>query len=445
MRENISSLAEVSDPPQEAAKLREEAVRVLQEKNSDTIDTFFKKNKDLCFDPHVHEAAKKRMIDYLKRRKIDGAQEILERFNLSPQDPEIREAAKRGVIFCLERGRMDRAGKILTSFRMIQRSVYESVKDNTRLVVLLYPFCSEVISGEEINQAYSEQKEQIGARDLEVKENFETLERILGDARTKRLLLSLSDFWENPHDHLLFMNTFRSRSPQDREYITRLVFEPLLVPGVDLESLNPLLFSFDPSIYVRERSGTPFRTMKELEREANMQKFNIRIPEDVSDAFKEAVRQLMLAPGVDVSFLRSMITEYKAIAQGERIDENIKSGNAQSEHNTDEQNGNEYDEYDNEYDDNHYDETMMNTMKNQINCSPKPSSVLSKGGIPSTSVSSFVPGKRKSHSIPCTKLCSARWAFADLTNNLPNSLKVSKTHLNFASLPSGCASVMSAR
>ncbi|QQS20719.1 MAG: hypothetical protein IPL87_04100 [Candidatus Moraniibacteriota bacterium] len=404
MRENISSLAEVSDPPQEAAKLREEAVRVLQEKNSDTIDTFFKKNKDLCFDPHVHEAAKERTMDYLKRRKIDGAQEILERFNLSPQDPEIREAAKKRVIYFLERGMMDRAGKILTSFRMIQRSVYESVKDNTRLVVLLYPFCSEVISGEEINQAYSEQKEQIGARDLEVKENFETLERILGDARTKRLLLSLSDFWENPHDHLLFMNTFRSRSPQDREYITRLVFEPLLVPGVDLESLNPLLGSFDPTIYVRERSGTPFRTMKELEREANMQKFNIRIPEDASDAFKEAVRQLVLAPGVDVSFLRSMITEYEAIAQGGRIDKTSKA--EMHKVNTTQMNRMGMNTMSTTM--SMMTITMMNTMKNQINCSPKPSSVLSKGGIPSTSVSSFVPGKRKSHSIPCTKLCSAR-------------------------------------
>ncbi len=202
------------------------------------------------------------------------------------------------------------AMKIRESFHLPNDFWREIALENIDLILKNANFFASYVAHEEMDTVYTNTIEKIKrGNDAEVSRNLSTLENILGTGRMKRLLSTTPTFWENPHDYLLFMGAVQSRSAQDQEQLKRIVF-PLLLPGVDFRSFGQSLQSFDVNLYIKERTGAPFRTMQEFEREVQMQKMNIHIPDEASEQFQEAIQTLVIAPGVDVPFIRKLIDEY---------------------------------------------------------------------------------------------------------------------------------------
>lgn len=201
--------------------------------------------------------------------------------------------------------------EIRESFHLTDNLWREIALENVGLTLKDADFFAPYIGHEEIHTAYTTTIEKIrGGRDHEVSANLEALEVMLGKDRMKRFLLATPAFWENPHDYLLFMGVLSSRSVEDREQIRKIVMLPLLVSGVDMQEFRNLLSSFDVNIYIHDRGGMPFCTMREFEREVQMQKMEIRIPDGASERFEKVIRTLIVAPGVDIPFIRKMIDSY---------------------------------------------------------------------------------------------------------------------------------------
>ena len=260
--------------------------------------------------PEIQQAAKKSLTDHISRRKFVVALKIKDNFSL----PEgvMMQAVKEGIIYWLSRGNIDIVLEIKDNFSISKEIIQQIAQENERLLLKCIDFFEKSVEPSDITQAYMQERERIVAgSDAEVGANFETLERVLGAERLKRLLLVTPNFWDNPHDNLLFMGAFQLRSGDEQVLLTRLVVQPLLVRGIDLVSFGQMLSSFDINIYINERGEAPFHALAEFERQVQMQKLNIRIPEGASEAFEEAVQTLILAPGVDVSFIRTLIDEYE--------------------------------------------------------------------------------------------------------------------------------------
>lgn len=258
----------------------------------------------------VQLVAKEGMINSLSKGYSDHALKLKDAFSV-PEDT-VQQAVKEGVISLLSTGRINNALNLKDRFLVSKDTIQQIARENGRFLLTQRDFFAGSAEPSDINQAYTQEREHIVAgNDAEVGANFETLEGVLGADRAKRLLLSTSAFWGNPHDYLLFMGVFRSRSAGEQALLARLVVQPLLVPGVDLTSFGMTLSSFDINVYVDDHGEIPFRTVAEFERQVQMQKLSIRIPEGASEAFEEAVQTLVLAPGVDVPFIRTMLDIYE--------------------------------------------------------------------------------------------------------------------------------------
>ena len=330
----------------------------------------------------VQEAARDGVINILSNGdNISNAILIKEKFNLSEEAIaaiEVQEAAKRGVSKILDNGDVlldviaikehfnlqedfiQEAGKIC----LIKRLHYDAVSSNGYRLELIKvlnlseetvklavnEFCSNssnkfilgviltwdkefirFVSADELESIY---RNAIQKLDKNIQNWFFFIEPKIGVQRLKNILIGKNEFWKNPHDNLLFVERILEQPEEKQEKIIGLIV-PLLSAETDFQSLNEHLGYFDVDLYAEKNNGNlpAFASYEAFAREANLQRFNIKIPEDAPENFKNAVEILIQTKGVDVPFIRTLCDVYE---REKSVNENLEPEDKRRDRNDDE-------------------------------------------------------------------------------------------------------------
>lgn len=358
---------------QEAQKIaQEKMIEYLQNDREGAIELFkiFDFPSEFINSNEVQKFSNEAMVGYLSNDDFYNANEIARGFNFSeeiiqqnsidgmilafsggnirhavkiskqfdlPEDI-VQKTAKEGVSRCLVNGYAYKAIDVVKEFNFSEETIKEIIQETN--IEKSYSFCLQCNTDNDFKNEMWQKLSQEIKNDEFINEKFSLANSLWGEKQWENVIKENGDFWVNAHNNLLFFEKIIILPAETQKELFNVVLQPFINRSFsDFSRLNEHLGYFDIDKYKNESAGKliPFVNFEAFVREAEIQRWNIDIPPNASDEFKETIRHFIPIRGIDVPFLREMIDNYEQRFLNKEESESVENNNNEEDNYDDEE------------------------------------------------------------------------------------------------------------